>query len=263
MDLKQALRFHFITVFPEMIHSYLGQSLFKRALSKNLFTVKTWNPRDYAEDKHQTVDDKPFGGGEGMVMKPEPLARCLESLFGENERSDRTISIHLSPRGETLNQDLVKDLSSRFDQFVFVSSRYSGVDQRVLNSHIDLEISLGDYVLAGGELPSLILCEALARQIPGFIGDVESVEKDSFSLPGLEAPLYTQPRLWRGVEVPEVLFSGHHLKIEEWRVCSEYLVTRERRPELLSRFSSEIREKAERFYEGLSSEEKKVLGLKV
>ncbi len=254
-------KFHFISIFPEMISDYMSKSLFKRALERNLLQYEIWNPRNFTEDCHQTVDDRPFGGGEGMVMKPEPLAKCLEQLFAQSTKPKKPRVLHFSPQGKVLTQRMAERLMRESDEFVFLSSRYSGVDQRFLNEFVDEEVSLGDYVLAGGELPSLVLCETMSRLIPGFLGDDLSSKSDSFSLPGLESPLFTQPRDWNGRQVPAVLLSGHHGKIEQWKKWVEVLITEKKRPDLLKNYPNELVIAAKKYQETLSEEELEQLGL--
>lgn len=254
-------KFHFVSVFPEVIEKYLGMSLFKKALERDLLQFQTWNPRDFSQDRHQSVDEKPFGGGEGMVMKAEPLAQCMNTLLAQVRDRQRVRTIHLSPQGKVLDQETAQKLLRDYSEFVLISSRYSGIDQRFINEYVDEEISIGNYVLAGGELASLVLCETMARFIPGFIGDAESALNDSFSLPGLESPLFTQPREWRGSSVPSILLSGHHGNIQKWKKMIEILVTQKKRPELLSRFSKEEIQEANLFDRQLESSDKKALGL--
>lgn len=250
-------KIHFVTLFPEVIHSYFAVGLFRRAIEKNILQIQTWNPRDFTKDKRQRVDDKPFGGGEGMVMLAEPVSKCLDEIEKENGQPH---VVHLSPQGRVLTEEKAKELL-RHGQLVFLSSRYSGMDQRLLNLYVDEEISIGDYVLAGGELPSLVVTEVLCRFLPGFLGDSESAEKDSFSLPGLESPLYTQPRVWKDQEVPDVLVSGNHLRIEDWKKKMAILVTLNKRSDLEGRFSENEILSARSWMDGLTKEELRVLGL--
>jgi len=212
------MKFDLVTIFPEIFNSYTNESIIGRAQADALISIATHNVRDYAENKHNTVDDKPYGGGVGMVMQVGPIYRCLKSI----ERSERSRVIYLSPRGKRWNQQMAQEYATKYDQLILVSGRYEGIDERAMN-YIDEEISIGDYVLTGGELASLVLVDSVARLVPGVLGKDESSHDESHSRPGyIEYPHYTRPEVFiddDGNEygVPETLLSGHHKKIEEWR----------------------------------------------
>jgi tRNA (guanine37-N1)-methyltransferase len=216
------------TIFPGVILGPLHESLLGRALEGGLLEVRVHDLRDWATDRHRSVDDESFGGGPGMVMKPEPVFAAVESLD-----PDRGRVLLLSPAGRRLDQALVSELAGR-DHLSLICGRYEGVDERVIEGLAAEEVSIGDYVLSGGEFPALILIEAVARLIPGVIGTPRSHESDSFSDPRLlDHPHFTRPRVFRGMEVPEVLLSGDHAKIERWRRDAAREKTRRNRPDLL------------------------------
>lgn len=223
------MRIDILTLFPEMLAGPLQASLLGKALSEGRMEVALTNIRDFASDRHNTVDDSPYGGGAGMVMKCEPLFAAVESLRAQNSL-ERIIL--LSPRGARLTQAKVRELAQAPD-LVLICARYEGVDERVSQALVTEEISIGDYVLSGGELPALVLVEAMSRMIPGVIGDWESVETDSFYQGILGPPQYTRPPVFRDLEVPGVLREGNHAAIRRWRKREALRVTRERRPDLL------------------------------
>jgi tRNA (guanine37-N1)-methyltransferase len=221
------MRIDVVTIFPGMLEGPLHESLLGKAIADGLVGVRLHDLRDFTEDRHRTVDDESFGGGPGMVMKPEPWFAAVESL-GE----DRGRVILLSPAGRRLDRDLVHELSEE-PHLTLLSGRYEGVDERVVEGLPAEEISIGDYVLSGGELPALVLIEAVTRLIPGVIGREESHECDSFEDGLLDHPHYTRPAEFRGMVVPEVLRSGHHAEIERWRREAALDKTRRNRPDLL------------------------------
>jgi tRNA (guanine37-N1)-methyltransferase len=223
------MRIDILTLFPEIIEGPLQASLLGKAIQERILDVHVTNIRDFAADRHRTVDDAPYGGGAGMVMKCEPLSAALESLRGENSLKR---VILMSPRGRRLDQGFVRELAREPD-FVLVAARYEGVDDRFAREMCTDELSIGDYVLSGGELPALVVIEAVSRMLPGVIGKWESVETDSFYNGVLGPPQYTRPAVFRGMEVPETLLSGHHAEIERWRKKEALRATRERRPDLL------------------------------
>ncbi|HRI89154.1 MAG TPA: tRNA (guanosine(37)-N1)-methyltransferase TrmD [Candidatus Hydrogenedentes bacterium] len=231
------MRIDVITLFPELFEAPLRVSLLGKAIEKGLLTVECTNPRDFTTDKHKTVDDAPFGGGPGMVMKCEPLFAAVESLRSANS-CERVIL--MSPRGRPFTQAVARELARQPD-FVLVCARYEGVDERVSNALCTDEISVGDYVLSGGELPALTIIEAVSRMVPGVIGDFESVETDSFYDGILGAPQYTRPQEFRGMEVPAVLREGNHAAIRRWRRKEALRATKSRRPDLLAACSDEDR----------------------
>ncbi len=223
------MRIDILTLFPEMLAGPLQASLLGKALSDGRMEVALTNIRDFATDRHNTVDDSPYGGGAGMVMKCEPLFAAVESL---KTRNSLKRVILMSPRGERLTQAKVRELAQLPD-LVLICARYEGVDERVSQALVTEEISIGDYVLSGGELPALVLVEAMSRMIPGVIGDWESVETDSFYQGILGAPQYTRPPVFRELEVPGVLRDGNHAAIRRWRRREALRATRARRPDLL------------------------------
>jgi tRNA (guanine37-N1)-methyltransferase len=232
--------FDILTIFPEIFRSPLSESLIKKALDKGILQVRIRNLRDFTEDKHRTTDDYPYGGGAGMVMKADPIFRAVEEIKS-NHPEARTIL--LTPQGERFQQSLARDLS-RQKHWVLICGRYEGLDERVRLGVIDREISIGDYVLNGGEIPALVFLEVVSRYVPGFLGSEQSVEEESFSDGLLEYPQYTRPPLFRGMEVPEVLLSGNHAEIRRWRRRESLKRTYLRRPDLLERaeLSEEDRE---------------------
>ncbi len=228
-----------LTIFPEMFPGPLGQSLAGRALARGDWRLETVDIRDFARDKHRSVDDAPFGGGAGMVMLPGPIDAAISAARRPGERL-----LYLSPRGRLLDQALVRELAAE-PAIVLLCGRYEGVDQRVLDAHAAEEVSLGDFVLSGGEPAALVLIDAVVRLLPGVMGNAESAGEESFGSEFgaglLEYPHYTRPALWQGADgvpraVPEVLVSGHHGKVERWRLEQAERITRERRPDLWQRY---------------------------
>ncbi|CAM4224605.1 tRNA (guanosine(37)-N1)-methyltransferase TrmD [Lacicoccus alkaliphilus] len=220
------MNIHYLTLFPEMYEGVLNASILKRAKDKGIVNYNLINFRDYSNDKHNKVDDYPYGGGAGMVLKPGPVFDAMDALEVDNPRV-----ILLCPQGAPFNQKMAEDLSTEAD-IVFICGHYEGYDERIRTLVTD-EISIGDYVLTGGELASMTMTDAIVRLIPDVIGKQASHEQDSFSTGLLEHPHYTRPREYRGMEVPEVLLSGDHKKIQEWRHEESLKRTRERRPDLL------------------------------
>ena len=226
------MKIDILTLFPEMFESPFGHSIIKRALERELLQINAINIRDYSLNKHHTVDDTPYGGGAGMVMGAEPLFECFDHLKEMREgRLGRVIM--MCPQGEPFNQEYAKELAKE-EHVVLVCGHYEGIDERVRETLITDEISIGDYVLTGGELPAMVVVDAIARMIPGVLGEAASAEEDSFYNGLLEHPHYTKPRTYRGLEVPDILLSGHHENIRKWRRRQSLLRTLERRPELLN-----------------------------
>ncbi len=223
------MRVTVVTIFPEILHGFLRASLVGKALEEALLTVEVRDLRDFTTDRHRVVDDEPYGGGGGMVMKAEPWLRAVRSL-SEGRSPWRVL---LSPQGTRLTDAGVRELAGRAE-LLLLCGRYEGVDERVRELVVDEEISIGDYVLAGGEVPAMVLIEAISRQIPGVVGLASSVEQDSFREGLLDFPHYTRPRVVEGLEVPEVLLSGDHAAIEHWRRREGVRRTLERRPDLLA-----------------------------
>ena len=224
------MRIDILTLFPEMFQNVLGESMLKIAREKELVSFHLHNIRDYSNDKHRCVDDKPYGGGAGMVMKPEPVFNAVEAV----ELLDDAVStkILLTPQGETFNQGIADNLSKK-TRLMIICGHYEGFDERIRSGIDALEISIGDYVLTGGEIPAMVVIDSISRLVPGVLGGDDSLQDESFVNMMLEYPQYTRPAEFRGMKVPEVLKSGHHSKIEEWRIENAILRTQERRPDLL------------------------------
>ena len=220
-----------LTLFPAMAQAVMAESILGRAQRAGLVKIHVHQLRDYTRDRHKTVDDRPFGGGPGMVMKAEPLVDAIEHLRGEGV--DRAHVIYLTPEGKKLTQGHVRELSARHKRLLLISGHYEGIDERVREGWINEEISVGDYILSNGTLPALTLIDALVRLIPGVLGNEESAGTDSFESGLLEGPQYTRPENFRGMTVPEVLLSGHHAEIEAWRKEQALARTRSRRGDLL------------------------------
>lgn len=223
------MRFDIITVLPSLLESPFAHSILQRAQKKGIAEIHVHNLRDYATNKHKSVDDYPYGGGSGMVMQIEPFAACIEQL--QSERAYDEI-IYMTPDGVTLNQTIANDLSNR-KNIIILCGHYKGIDQRIRDIYVTKEISIGDYVLSGGELPAAIVVDAVIRLIPGVLSDETSALSDSFQDGLLDAPIYTRPAEWRGHKVPEVLLSGNEAKINAWRDEQQLIRTRARRPDLL------------------------------
>jgi tRNA (guanine37-N1)-methyltransferase len=223
------MRFDIITIFPEMLVGFFSGGVAKRALERGLLEVFVHDLRDYTHDKHKQVDDRPFGGGEGMVLKPEPIFEAVEAV----RKNKRSRVFLLSPQGTRLDSALARKLS-RVPQVILICGRYEGVDERVGRCLVDGEISIGDYVLTGGEPAAWVVMDAVSRFIPGVVGKRESVRRDSFFDGLLDYPHYTRPRDFRGMKVPQVLFSGNHAKISDWRRREALEKTRGARPDLLA-----------------------------
>ena len=228
-----------LTLYPEMYPGPLGTSLAGKALERGDWSCVTVNPRDFATDKHRTVDDTPAGGGAGMVMKPDVLGKALDFAARDSVRDPlRWPVVYLSPRGRPLTQQRVTELAQA-EGITLLCGRYEGVDQRVLDARGVEEISIGDYVLTGGEVAAMVLLDAVIRLRPGVLGNQASTEEESFSRGLIEHPHYTRPQVWEGREIPEVLLSGHHARIAEWRTSQAESLTRERRPDLWAAYEAE------------------------
>ena len=226
------MRFHILTIFPGMFDGPLSESLLRRARDSGLIEVHLHDVRDHTHDRHRRVDDYPFGGGPGMVMKPEPLFEAVEHVRQSASLSDSTPVILMTPQGRGLDQTLVEELTTHPD-LVLICGRYEGVDERVRQHLATDEISVGDYVLSGGELAAMVVIDAVARLVPGVVGCAESPDNDSFSSGFLQHPLYTRPAEYRGMTVPEVLLSGNHAQIARWQRLHALRRTLDRRPDLL------------------------------
>ena len=229
--LRPPLRADILTIFPEMFTSVLSSSILGRAREKGLLDINCVDIRPFSEMKHKNTDDYPFGGGAGMVMLAQPIADAMRSVTAEGEKVRR---IYLGPRGRRLTTEVARELAGE-THLLLLCGHYEGVDQRALDTCVDEEISIGDYILTGGELAAMVLLDCVARFVPGVLGSQESPEEESFSDGLLEYPQYTRPRVWNGMEVPEVLLSGNHAKIREWRRQQSLLVTRRLRPDLFEK----------------------------
>ena len=230
------MRFDVITLFPEMFDAITQYGVTRRAAEQGKFVLQTWNPREFTRDKHRSVDDRPYGGGPGMLMLAEPLAQAIATAKQSQAQTGvvKSCVIHLSPQGRQLTHEVVKELLKRNDGLILLASRYEGVDERLIRQQVDEEISIGDYVLSGGELAAMVLIDSLVRHLPGVLGDAESAQQDSFVAGLLDCPHYTRPEFFEGEGIPEVLLSGHHAEIEKWRLKQALGRTWQRRPDLLA-----------------------------
>ena len=226
------LKIHVLTLFPEFFESPFNASIIKRALDKGLIQIELINIRDFSRDKHKKVDDYPYGGGSGMVMKPEPIFEAVDYVEKTIEGERRRI-ILMSPQGKAFNQSLARELATE-KNLVFICGHYEGIDERVKTLITD-EISIGDYILTGGEIPALAIIDAVTRLVPGVLGSSQSLEEESFSDGLLEYPQYTRPEVYRGLKVPDVLLSGNHKEIELFRRREALIRTREKRPDLFKK----------------------------
>jgi tRNA (guanine37-N1)-methyltransferase len=224
------MRIDILTLFPQLCETFLNESIIGRARKKGAISINCHQIRDYAYDKHNRVDDKPYGGGKGMLMLAEPIAACFEAIC--EAIGCRPRFIYMSPKGQLLNHDKIKQMA-KFDNLAILCGRYEGVDERVLEVFIDEQISIGDYVVTGGEIPAIILADAISRLIPGVLSDEECFNEESHFNKLLEYPQYTKPAVWRGNSVPEVLLSGHHANIAEWKQQQSLIVTQKCRPDLI------------------------------
>lgn len=229
-ELRSPLKIAVISIFPEMFAAIANFGITSRALKQGLVELKTWTPRDFAQDRHSTVDDRPFGGGPGMVMMVQPLRDAIAAA--KKWAGVKATVIYLSPQGRTLDQAGVVELAS-YDNMILIAGRYEGIDERLLDTVIDEEWSIGDYVLSGGELPAMVLIDAITRLIPGALGHAQSAEQDSFAAGLLDCPHYTRPEEFEGMKVPDVLMSGNHENIRRWRLQQALGRTWLKRPDLL------------------------------
>ena len=226
------LIFEVLTLFPGMLEGPLNESILKRGREKGLLNVTVRNLRDFTEDRHKTADDSPYGGGAGMVLKPEPIFKAFETMKAEHP-GEEFLTILLSPQGRLFNQQRAEQLSEEKRRIVLLCGHYEAIDERVIDALVNEELSIGDYVLTGGELAALVVIDAAARLLPGVLGDEESAYRDSFGDGLLDHPHYTRPAEYRGMKVPDVLLSGNHADIEKWRRREELKATLIKRPELL------------------------------
>lgn len=227
------MRIHVMTLFPDIFRAYIGESMMKKAIDNNILEIKLYNIRDFSANKHKKVDDYPFGGGAGMVMTPQPIFDTYKYIVSQNEISNPRL-IYLSPKGKVFNQNMAKNLSNE-DDLIFLCGHYEGIDQRIIDLIVTDEISIGDYVLTGGELPALVVIDSISRLIPGVLNRTESFEDESFENNLLEYPQYTRPREFEGKNVPDVLLSGNHKNIDVWRKEESLKITKDRRPDLLEK----------------------------
>ena len=239
------MKFHVLTLFPEMIEQGFHTSITGRAVEKGLLSLNAVNIRDFAGNKHMKVDDYPYGGGAGMVMQAEPVYAAHQSLTEQTDKKLRTI--YLTPQGRTFHQDMAKDFAQE-EELVFLCGHYEGIDERVLEEIVTDYVSIGDYVLTGGELPALVMMDAISRLVPGVLNNDVSAETESFQDSLLEYPQYSRPEEWRGKKVPPVLLSGHHANVEKWRREQSILRTAKWRPDLLAK--AELTKKEQLFLKG-------------
>ncbi len=241
------MRFDIMTLFPELCETVLSESIIGRARKAGLLEIHTYNIRDYSKDKHRRVDDTPYGGGMGMLMSPVPIYDCfLDVTAPEKNPATRRRVIYMSPGGSVFTQKKARELAENYDDLIFLCGHYEGVDQRIIDEIVDEELSIGDYVLTGGEIPACIIVDAVSRLIPGVLADAECYEKESFSDENLlEYPQYTRPYDFRGRKVPEILLSGHHANIEKWREEEARKKTAAIRPELYEKKLTEDKKLAD------------------
>ena len=241
------MQFDVVTLFPPMFEAVTHYGITRRAFEEKYYQLQVWNPRDFTQDNYRTIDDRPYGGGPGMVMLAEPLGQAIQAAKARQVAAGvaKPLVISLSPQGERLNHQTVMALANEAG-LVLIAGRYEAVDERLLQHHVDREISIGDFVVSGGELPAMMLIDAIVRQMPGVLHDADSAKQDSFVEGLLDCPHYTRPELYEGLAVPPVLMSGHHADIERWRKKQALGRTWQRRPDLLTNYS-------------LSKEEQKLL----
>jgi len=243
-------RFDVITIFPEMFDALADHGITRRALDEKAFELKTWDPRDFTTDNYRRVDDRPYGGGPGMVMLPDPLQASIDAARKRQVEAgvEAPVVVLMSPQGERLDEGLVKELASQ-PGLVIIAGRYEGLDERLVKESVDREVSIGDYVTSGGELPAMVMIDCIVRKLPGVLNDAESAVQDSFSAGLLDWPHYTRPEEWKGMKVPDVLLSGNHAAIARWRRKQALGRTWDRRRELLdeSKLSREDRQLLEEY----------------
>ncbi len=225
------MKFDVLTLFPEMIQEACSHSIMKRAVESDIISINTVNPRDYTLDKHKKVDDTPYGGGAGMVLMAQPYVDAYESI----EKSEKSITLMMSPQGQTFDNKLCRELAD-YEQIVILCGHYEGFDERIRDIIKPKEVSIGDFVLTGGELPALCIIDSISRKLDGTLGKIESMEEDSFENGLLEYPQYTKPREYRGLKVPDVLLNGNHALIAEYRHEEQLKRTKERRPDLYEKY---------------------------
>ena len=241
-----------MTLFPDIIKSYVGESIIKRGVENGILEINTYNIRDYSENKHKKVDDYPFGGGAGMVMTPQPIYSTYEKIIEDmdvdikkNALVNKPRLVYLSPKGRTFDQEMAKEFSKE-ENITFLCGHYEGIDQRIIDLIVTDEVSIGDYVLTGGELPALVMIDSIARLIPGVLNKRESFEDETFENNLLEYPQYTRPREFMGLEVPPVIISGDHKKVDEWRLEESKKLTKKRRKDLWTTYCRETNMKSDK-----------------
>ncbi len=239
------MQFDVVTLFPEMFGALTRHGITRKAYEAGRFGLVLWNPREFARDAYRTVDDRPYGGGPGMVMMAGPLEKSVDAATARQRSCGvkRSMVVYLTPQGEPLAQARVSALSQEAG-LILLAGRYEGVDERLIERRVDVELSIGDYVLSGGELPAMVLMDAIVRRLPGVLGDAQSAVQDSFEEGLLECPQYTRPEVYAGVAVPSVLMSGNHAQIERWRLKQSLGRTWQRRPDLLERLQLDKRHRA-------------------
>ena len=234
--------FDIMTLFPDLVKTVLGESIIGRAQKNGAIEINCHNIRDYSTDKHHRVDDTPYGGGKGMLMMAPPIYDCYKHIISTKENNSSTRTIYMSPAGQVFDQKKAEELS-KYDNIIILCGHYEGVDKRIIDEIVDEEISIGDFVLTGGELPACIVVDAVSRLVEGVLSDAECYEKESISSGMLEYPQYTRPYEFHGICVPDVLISGNHAKIDAWREEQALKLTKERRPDLLKKLEAERRTK--------------------
>lgn len=233
------MRIDVMTLFPDLVENVLSESIIGRARKAGYLDIRTYNIRDWSQDKHRRVDDTPYGGGKGMLMAAPPIYRCYEAARADGEKENEKIKVvYMSPRGKVFNQEKAKEYAV-LDRLMILCGHYEGIDQRIIDEIIDEELSIGDYVLTGGEIPACIVADAVGRLVPGVLSEAECFEKESFEDGLLEYPQYTRPPVFRGMEVPEVLLTGHHANIEKWRHERSLEITKANRPDLYEKLPPE------------------------
>jgi len=237
-------RYDVVTIFPGMFEALTGHGITRRAIEEGRFELHTWDPRDFTTDSYRRVDDRPYGGGPGMVMLPEPLQAAIDAAKSRQRAQGvaKPVVVLMSPQGERLGEKGVQELSAE-DGLVIIAGRYEGLDERLVRASVDREVSIGDYVVSGGELPAMVLMDALVRRLPGVLNDEQSAEQDSFSAGLLDWPHFTRPEEWRGMRVPEVLSSGNHAAIARWRRKQALGRTWHRRPDLVDEASLSVEDR--------------------
>lgn len=232
------MRIDIMTLFPELVETVLSESIIGRARKNGILQISAVNIRDYSEDKHRRVDDTPYGGGKGMLMAAPTIYNCYTELTKDSPKDEKKRVLYMSPRGRVFDQKAAKELAS-YDRLIILCGHYEGVDQRIIEEIVDEEVSIGDFVLTGGEIPACIVTDAVGRLVPGVLSDEECFEKESFEDGLLEYPQYTRPAVFLGREVPEVLLSGHHANIEKWRLDEAKKITKANRPDLWDKIPPE------------------------